>query len=90
MKKLLVLVSAMLCIMLLAFSASAEENVVYVASGGAGDGSTAESPLGTLASAFAAVGEDESLNIEEETEEANDASVCDDSDENGKEDVENG
>ncbi|MBQ4556195.1 MAG: D-alanyl-D-alanine carboxypeptidase family protein [Clostridia bacterium] len=57
MKKLFVLISAMLCIMLLAFSASAEENVVYVASGGTGDGSSVESPLGTLVDAFTAVGE---------------------------------
>ncbi len=57
MKKLFVLIFAMLCVMLFAFSAAGAENVVYVASSGTGDGSSPSSPLGTLTGAFSAVGE---------------------------------
>jgi len=57
MKKLFVLISALLCIALFALSAGATENVVFVAAGGTGDGSSAQSPLGSLASAFTAVGD---------------------------------
>ena len=57
MKKLFILTSAVLCVMLMALTAVAAENVVYVAAGGTGDGSSVSSPLGTLSDAFAAVGE---------------------------------
>lgn len=43
---------------LLLLSAVAAENTVYVSDGGSGDGSTATAPLGTLADAYAALGED--------------------------------
>ncbi len=53
MKKLLI-ASLILC--LLSISAFAAENVVYVSDGGTGNGSTAETPVGTLADAYAALG----------------------------------
>lgn len=42
---------------LLCFSAFAAGNVVYVADGGSGDGSTATSPVGTLTDAYNALGD---------------------------------
>ena len=55
MKKLFILlvISALLLI-----SAFAAENTVYVSDGGTGDGSSASAPLGTLADAYAALGDD--------------------------------
>ncbi len=55
MKKLfiMIVVSALLLI-----SAFAAENTVYVSDGGTGDGTSAATPVGTLAAAYAALGED--------------------------------
>lgn len=57
MKKIFILLSAVMCVMLLAFTATAADNVVYLAAGGTGDGSSADSPVGTLVNAFTAAGE---------------------------------
>ena len=56
MKKLLVLISALTCIVLLAFTTFAAEKVVYLASGGTGDGSNASSPTGSLETAYEKIG----------------------------------
>ncbi|MBQ7660434.1 MAG: hypothetical protein IJS44_00080, partial [Clostridia bacterium] len=55
MKKLwmMLLISA-----LMVLSAVAAESTVYVTDGGSGDGTTAASPLGSLADAYAALGDD--------------------------------
>ena len=55
MKKLLI---ALVFAALLVLSAFASENTVYVNDGGTGDGSSASAPVGTLANAYAALGED--------------------------------
>lgn len=56
MKKLLFLFVAALLIVLLSVSAFAAEKTVYVMDGGSGDGSTAATPIGTLAGAVNALG----------------------------------
>lgn len=43
---------------LLLFSASATDNVVFLADGGTGDGASASAPVGTMTDAYAALGED--------------------------------
>lgn len=53
----------MLCMLFLmtgalAVSAFAAERVVFVSDGGTGDGSSADKPLGTLAAAYAALGDE--------------------------------
>ena len=53
MKKLGIFAVVLSCmLLLLAFSASAKENVAFVATGGEGDGSSASSPVGTLTDAL--------------------------------------
>ncbi len=55
MKKLLIM---LVISVLLVISAFAAENTVYVNDGGTGDGSNVSAPLGTLADAYAALGDD--------------------------------
>ncbi len=57
MKKL-VLVIAVFAALLLISAFAAEERVIYLADGGSGDGSSALSPLGSLAAAYSALGDD--------------------------------
>ena len=59
MKKLFFsLVLALAFCVLCLFSASAADNVVYLADGGTGDGSSADAPVATAAAAYAALGDD--------------------------------
>ncbi len=53
---LLCLVTALLALCLI-FSASASENVVFLSSGKTGDGSSPSTPVGTLADAYSALGD---------------------------------
>ncbi len=55
-KSLLFLIAGIFC-MALTVGVFAAENVVYVSDGGTGDGSTATTPVGTLADAYAALGD---------------------------------
>ncbi|MBQ9429186.1 MAG: hypothetical protein IJU41_06545, partial [Clostridia bacterium] len=48
----------LLTVVCLSFAVTATENVVYLAAGGSGDGSTALTPLGSLGAAFTALGDD--------------------------------
>ena len=52
MRKILILISALMCMFLLALSVTAAETAVYLAAGGTGDGVSADSPVGTLAAAY--------------------------------------
>lgn len=56
MKKLIFFITALICCMALSTVAFASKNVVYVSDGGTGDGATAETPVGTMADAYAALG----------------------------------
>ncbi len=58
MKKLLfsLVIALTLCLLCL-FSASASDNVVYLADGGTGDGTSADAPVATAAAAYAALGD---------------------------------
>ncbi|MBE6679506.1 MAG: hypothetical protein E7598_03185 [Ruminococcaceae bacterium] len=58
MKKLLFsfVITLTLCLLCL-FSVSAADNIVYLADGGTGDGSSATSPVATAAAAYAALGD---------------------------------
>ncbi|MBQ6893832.1 MAG: hypothetical protein IJN48_06450, partial [Clostridia bacterium] len=56
-KSLLFMALGVVLCMTLCFGAFAAENVVYVADGGTGDGSTATTPVGTLDAAYAALGD---------------------------------
>lgn len=47
----------LLAVMLLAFSAMASDNVVYLADGGSGDGTSASTPVGSLSAAYTALGD---------------------------------
>ena len=55
MKKLFIMLVISALLLVTAFAA---ENTVYVTDGGSGDGSSASSPVGTLADAYAALGND--------------------------------
>ncbi|MBQ8836199.1 MAG: D-alanyl-D-alanine carboxypeptidase family protein [Clostridia bacterium] len=57
MKKFLFALCLLLCLSLAVICAGASDAVVFVSSGGTGDGSSADSPLGSLAEGFSAVGE---------------------------------
>ncbi len=59
MKKSLLffLVSILLCCSYFSFTVFAAETVVYVSDGGTGDGASAETPVGTLDAAYAALGD---------------------------------
>jgi len=57
-KSLLLVTLALLFAALCLFSVSAEDKVVFLSSGATGDGSSADSPVGTLAEAYAALGDD--------------------------------
>lgn len=57
MKKIVFIITAVICCMALCTVAFATENVVYVSDGGTGNGATAETPVGTLGDAYAVLGE---------------------------------
>ncbi|MBQ9429049.1 MAG: SGNH/GDSL hydrolase family protein, partial [Clostridia bacterium] len=56
MKKLCLLLALMLAAALLALPAFADEPVVFLATGGSGDGSSAQAPVGSMNAAYAALG----------------------------------
>lgn len=58
MKKTLLFCMTCLCALLLCMGIFASENVVFIADGGSGDGSSADAPVGTLDAAYAALGTD--------------------------------
>ncbi len=57
MKRVSVVLLFTLVLCMLSLTVFAAENVVYVSDGGAGDGASAETPLGTLDAAYAALGD---------------------------------
>lgn len=52
------LLIALFAVMLLSFSAVAADSVVYLADGGSGNGSSASTPVGSLADAYAVLGDE--------------------------------
>ncbi|MBQ9429047.1 MAG: SGNH/GDSL hydrolase family protein, partial [Clostridia bacterium] len=56
MKKLCLCFALLLALALLALPAAADENVVFLATGGTGDGSSASAPVGSMTAAYAALG----------------------------------